>query len=598
MGAPEKPSLDGLEEKWAARWEADGTYRFDRSKTRDEVFAIDTPPPTVSGSLHVGTCSRTRTPTPSPGSGACAGVEVFYPMGWDDNGLPDRAPGAELLRRALRPVAAVRPRLRAARTKPREAGGPDLAAGTSSSSATAHGRGRAGVRGALAPLGLSVDWSMTYATIGEARAAGRRSARSCATSPGARRTRPRRPRCGTSTSAPPSRRRSWKTASCPAPTTRSTFARHRRRRRRRDRDHAPRADPRVRRAGRASRRRALPRAVRHRGAHAAVRRAGARCCAHPLADPEKGSGIAMICTFGDTTDVMWWRELQLPARAVVGLGRPPPARAARARGEVGVRRRVRRVRGARGQDREAGAGAHRGAAARVGRPRRRAEADHARGEVLRERRPAARDRDHRASGTSATAAATPRCASALLERGRELQLAPRRTCAVRYEHWVEGLNGDWLVSRQRFFGVPFPRLVPRSTPTASPTTTTRSCPTEDRLPVDPSSESPDGLHRGPARQAGRLRRRSRRHGHVGDVVAHARRSRAAGRTTPTSSRGRSRWTCGRRRTRSSARGSSTPSCARTSSSTRCRGPTPRSTAGSSIPTARRCRRARATSSRR
>src|SRR5678816_1989013 len=39
--------------------------------------------------------------------------------------------------------------------------------------------------------------------------------------------------------------------------------------------------------------------------------------AHPLADPEKGSGIAMICTFGDITDVTWWRELSLPVRAVI-----------------------------------------------------------------------------------------------------------------------------------------------------------------------------------------------------------------------------------------------------------------------------------------
>src|SRR6185295_7992498 len=38
---------------------------------------------------------------------------------------------------------------------------------------------------------------------------------------------------------------------------------------------------------------------------------------HPLADPGKGSGIAMICTFGDINDVTWWRELQLPVRAVI-----------------------------------------------------------------------------------------------------------------------------------------------------------------------------------------------------------------------------------------------------------------------------------------
>ena len=51
--------------------------------------------------------------------------------------------------------------------------------------------------------------------------------------------------------------------------------------------------------------------------------------AHELADPEKGTGIAMICTFGDTTDVTWWRELGLDVRAIINrAGRinpePPP----------------------------------------------------------------------------------------------------------------------------------------------------------------------------------------------------------------------------------------------------------------------------------
>ena len=49
---PEKPALEGLEQKWMARWEADAVYRFDRTRPRSEVFSIDTPPPTVSGSLH------------------------------------------------------------------------------------------------------------------------------------------------------------------------------------------------------------------------------------------------------------------------------------------------------------------------------------------------------------------------------------------------------------------------------------------------------------------------------------------------------------------------------------------------------------------
>ncbi len=112
--------------------------------------------------------------------------------------------------------------------------------------------------------------------------------------------------------------------------------------------------------------------------------------AHPLADPEKGSGIAMICTFGDTTDVVWWRELQLPTRTAIGrdgrlLPEPPDWGSAGAGGR-------RPLRGARGQDGQAGAGPDRRAARRARRAGRRAEADHPPGEVLRAGRPSARDR--------------------------------------------------------------------------------------------------------------------------------------------------------------------------------------------------------------
>ncbi|MDQ6837974.1 MAG: valine--tRNA ligase, partial [Actinomycetota bacterium] len=85
---PDRPSLDDVEQTWAKRWEADGTYRFDRRSPPENVFAIDTPPPTVSGSLHVGhVFSYTQTDTVARFQ-RMRGRSVWYPMGWDDNGLP------------------------------------------------------------------------------------------------------------------------------------------------------------------------------------------------------------------------------------------------------------------------------------------------------------------------------------------------------------------------------------------------------------------------------------------------------------------------------------------------------------------------------
>src|SRR5262249_8177257 len=85
---PDKPSLDGVGDRWAKAWEADGVFRFDRSRTRAEIFSIDTPPPTVSGTLHMGSAFGYVQTDALARYQRMKGREVFYPMGWDDNGLP------------------------------------------------------------------------------------------------------------------------------------------------------------------------------------------------------------------------------------------------------------------------------------------------------------------------------------------------------------------------------------------------------------------------------------------------------------------------------------------------------------------------------
>jgi len=85
---PDKPDLAGLEDRWDAVWDETGIFHFDTDTTREQVFSIDTPPPTVSGSLHVGhVFSYTHTDLIARYQ-RMAGKNVFYPMGWDDNGLP------------------------------------------------------------------------------------------------------------------------------------------------------------------------------------------------------------------------------------------------------------------------------------------------------------------------------------------------------------------------------------------------------------------------------------------------------------------------------------------------------------------------------
>ena len=87
-GVPERPALEGLEQVWAHYWREQQTYAFRRPASREQVFSIDTPPPTVSGSLHVGHMfSYTHTDIVARYQ-RMRGKQVFYPMGWDDNGLP------------------------------------------------------------------------------------------------------------------------------------------------------------------------------------------------------------------------------------------------------------------------------------------------------------------------------------------------------------------------------------------------------------------------------------------------------------------------------------------------------------------------------
>jgi valyl-tRNA synthetase len=166
MAVPEKPGLEGLEEKWAAAWEADGTYRFDRAKSRADIFSIDTPPPTVSGSLHMGSVFGYVQTDSLARFRRMRGADVFYPMGWDDNGLPTERRVQNYYGVRCDPSLPYDPAFAPPESAPKQ----PLAISRRNFIDLCHGltaEDEQAFEALWRRAGLSVDWSLTYATIGE-----------------------------------------------------------------------------------------------------------------------------------------------------------------------------------------------------------------------------------------------------------------------------------------------------------------------------------------------------------------------------------------------------------------------------------------------
>jgi valyl-tRNA synthetase len=208
--------------------------------------------------------------------------------------------------------------------------------------------------------------------------------------------------------------------------------------------------------------------------------------AHRLADPAKGTGLVMVCTFGDMTDVTWWRDLQLETRPVIGkdgrlLPAPPPGITSEAGLDAYAQLAGRPAKAARQQvaDLLYAAGAVRGEPEPIRHAVKFYEYGQAPLEIITTRQWYIRNGSH-----------SPELRGTLLARGRELAWHPEHM-RIRYEHWIEGLTGDWLVSRQRYNGVPIPVWY-RLDADGQPVREEPIVPAEAELPVDPATDTPHG----------------------------------------------------------------------------------------------------------
>ena len=488
MNVPEKPTLDNLESALIEKWEQSGVYTFDRNASRDQVFAIDTPPPTVSGSLHMGhVFSYTHTDTVAR-FWRMRGKSVFYPMGWDDNGLPTERRVQNYFGVSCDPNVAYDPKF----TPPFRGDVPKDHRAVAISRPNfielcvelTHQDEKI-FEDLFRRLGLSVDWSLLYTTISDyarrtSQAAfirnlsrGEAYAQEAPTlwdvdfgTAVAQAELEDRERPGAYHSI--NFARTDGSGNVTIATTRPELI--------------PACVALV----------AHPDDPRYQPLFGTTVRTPlfdveVPVVAHELAQIDKGTGIAMICTFGDLTDVIWWRELNLPTRPVIGRD---------GRIVADMPDWITSATGTANYATLAGKGVKQAQTAIVEMLRLSADMNG-------EPEPITHPVKFFEKGDRPLEIVTSRqwyirnggrdevLRAALLKRGDELAWHPD-FMQHRYTNWVGGLNGDWLISRQRYFGVPIPLWYPL-TAAGEPDFNNPIIPSESQLPIDPSSDVPAGF---------------------------------------------------------------------------------------------------------
>ena len=482
---PDKPALEGLEESLTTRWLAEGTYKFDRETTREQVYSIDTPPPTASGSLHVGHMfSYTQTDVLARFQ-RMNGKNVFYPMGWDDNGLPTERRVQNYYGVRCDPKISYDAGYRPPATPAKNQRDFDVISrrnfielcevlAVEDEKVFEH---------LFQTLGLSVDWDLSYRTIDHhSRAVSQRGFLANLNNGDAYMA-----------EAPTLWDVTFRTAVAQAELedreVAGAYYRYPFFAEDGTKIYIETTRPEL--LAACSALVANPDDERYKplfgkkvtsplfGVEVEVR-------AHALAKPDKGSGVAMVCTFGDLTDVTWWRELQLPTRAIVGRD-----------GRI-LADTPEWITTEEGRANYAAIAGKTVFSAKEGVVEMLTEADLLDGEIKKIMHPVnffekgdkpleivtsrqwyirngGRDEDRR---------------ERLINRGKEIEFHPA-FMRSRYENWISGLNGDWLVSRQRFFGVPVPVWYPLDAD-ANPDYDHPILPTSEMLPVDPAADAAPG----------------------------------------------------------------------------------------------------------
>ena len=487
---PDRVGVDGLEEKWCQDWEQSEVYRFRNSRDRKSVYSIDTPPPTVSGHLHVGhVFSYTHTDVIARFK-RMRGYDVFYPMGWDDNGLPTE--------RRVQNYYGVR-------VDTSLKYDPDFNPpfhGTDGKKINAKDQVPVSRQNFIElceeltaedeklfeslwrSLGLSIDWSQTYHTIGEhpRRVAQKAFLRNLARGEAYQKE------------APGLWDVTFQTAVAQAELESREYDGFYHRVAFRFQDGTPiyieTTRPELLAACGALI--AHPDDKRYQQyfgqkVYSPLFKVEVPILAHPAAEMDKGAGIAMCCTFGDVTDVEWWRDLKLPTRSIIQRNGRIIMATPDWITDQGGKDIFEQIEG------------------KTTFSARKIIVDALReaGDLDGEPKPTKRMTNFYEKGDKPLEIVTSRqwylrnggtdkkLNQELLERGKELDFHPD-FMRVRYSNWVEGLNGDWLISRQRFFGVPFPLWYP-VTADGETDYAHSITPAEDRLPIDPSTDVPEGF---------------------------------------------------------------------------------------------------------